>query len=103
MVESYVDVRMEIRTRKLSPAFPPQWRRWVFIAVSISDVVFDKLRLGEDGKPRLTNTGPQTIGNMRQRSISNRGDPLPQVSEIHFGNKRQSLALNPSSSTGGLT
>ena len=96
MVESYVDVRMEIRTRKLSPAFPPQWRRWVFIAVSISDVVFDKLRLGEDGKPRLTNTGPQTIGNMRQRSISNRGDPLPQVCEIHVGNKWQSLALSPS-------
>jgi hypothetical protein len=95
---------VRIQSRKLSPAFPPQRRRWVFIAVSIRGVVFEENSASErTGSRVLTNTGPPTIGNMRQRSISNRGDPLPQVSEIHFGNKRQSLALNPSSSTGGLT
>jgi hypothetical protein len=60
-----------------SPAFPPQRRRWFFIAVSINrrGVVFEENPASEHGR-WLTNTGPQTIGNMRQRSISNRGDPL---------------------------
>jgi len=97
---------VRIRTRKLSPAFPPQRRRWVFYRCfdkSTRHCLWRKLRLRDHIKPRLINTGPQPIGNMRQRSISNRGDPLPQVSAIHLGNEWQSLALNPSSSTGGLT
>jgi hypothetical protein len=60
-----------------------------------------KLRLGDDGKPRLINTGPQPI--VATQHIEPGVMPLPQVSDIHFGNKWQSLALNPSSSTGGLT
>ena len=90
---------------KLSPAFPPNGGAGFFIAVSINRrvIVFGETPLGDDGKPRLINTGPQPIGNVWQRSISNRGDPLPQVTGIRFGNKWQSLALNPSSSTGGLT
>ena len=55
---------VRIRTRKLSPAFPPQRRHWVFfIAVSINRrvIVFGETPLGDDGKPRLINTGPQPI------------------------------------------
>ena len=52
---------VRIRTRKLSPAFPPNGGAGFFIAVSINRRVIAKLRLGDDGKPRLINTGPQPI------------------------------------------
>ena len=49
---------VRIRTRKLSPAFPPNGGAGFFIAVSINRRV---IVFGDDGKARLINTGPQPI------------------------------------------